>query len=571
MRQYLDIVRNVLNNGMWKAPVRKNEKGEFEPVDGGIKTLGLPNVIFSHNMWEGFPLLTSKKMATKAIRVELEGFLKGVTDKRWFQERGCHIWDLWCNPAQLPNELVLLKADDTEVYRPISGETKKKWMKENPDLGPLGYSFQWRSFNKKYKPVPFIWTGLNTDIVVADYAYGELIGKTYNGKYGIYTVINSTKNKYKNTEYIVKFHKTGFVKDKLTSTQVKDSNIFDPYYPNLSGVACVGDYQNRVYDNISNERIDLLKNQWRAMIRRCYDPNHPSYKNYGAQNVYVCNRWLVFEFYLEDIQQIRGWKFKCDNWDKYHLDKDILGENYYSKNTCLWVSIQKNANHTKQNYYFDAISPDNKVYKNMLGLNQFCKQHKLVTKTVEASIRNDTYTHNGWKFIRKQQYKKQETYIDQLANIVDTLKNNPNDRRMVVSAWNPNQTHSMALPPCHYSWNVSSGPSDTLNLLWSQRSCDLMLGVPFNIASYAFLLLLLCEVANLKPGNLTGVLVDCHIYENQIEAAIEQLTREPRPLPQVEIVYNKDEDFDIFKWTHKDVKIINYNPHPKLNFGPPAV
>lgn len=334
MKQYLDIVKHVLDNGKWKSPVRKNHQtGQWEPVDGGVRTLACPNVVFSHDMEQGFPLLTTKKMAFKTLCVELEGFIKGITDKRWYQDRRCKIWNEWCNPELVNNHHYMQEFSyDESMSREDADKEwnsrKKAAQKEINDLGPI-YGYQWRRFGQEH------------------------------------------------------YHKD--------------------------------------------------KREWRK-----YSPG----VLYGA---------------------------------------------------------------------------------------------------------------------------------DQLKNIVDTLQNNPMDRRMVCSAWNPNQIHMMALPPCHYSWNVTVIGNE-LNLFWAQRSCDLMLGVPFNIASYGLLLCLLAEVGGFKRGNLSGMLVDCHIYENQIPAAQEQITREPRPLPKLTILdrhgsYTSYGDFDIFQWQHHHLILQEYNPHEKLDFG----
>ena len=155
---------------------------------------------------------------------------------------------------------------------------------------------------------------------------------------------------------------------------------------------------------------------------------------------------------------------------------------------------------------------------------------------------------------------------DQLKNIVETLKDDPESRRMVCSAWNPMQIDSMALPPCHVLWNVVV-IGNRIHLLWHQRSADLMLGVPFNIASYATLLLLLAKEANLSPGVLQGTFADCHIYENQIDGAREQLKRQPTSLPTVDLGdYNS-----IYTWSSENAILKNYNPHSKIDFGPIAV
>lgn len=338
MQEYIDIVKHVLENGQTKKPVRKDPTtGKWIEVDGGISTLACANVLFSHDMVNGFPLLTTKKMAWKSIRVELEGFIRGITEKSWFQDRGCKIWNEWANPVAVEkleidfehHVTMMLEGGCPQDEIPDKPSRKETQASED-DLGPI-YGYQWRKFNRTY---------------------------TEGG-------------------------------------QPEDD----------------GDYTS---------------------------------------------------------------------------------------------------------------------------------------------------------------------YTDQLKSIVDTLLENPMDRRMVCSAWNPNQIHMMALPPCHWGWNVTV-IGDELNLFWVQRSCDLMLGVPFNIASYALLLELLARTARLKPGNLSGMLVDCHIYENQIDAAKIQITREPRPLPRIELIRTdplskvNNESFNIFDWSYNDVHLMDYNPLDRIDFGAVAV
>ena len=153
------------------------------------------------------------------------------------------------------------------------------------------------------------------------------------------------------------------------------------------------------------------------------------------------------------------------------------------------------------------------------------------------------------------------TGYDQLKNIVNTLKENPEDRRMVCSAWNPIQIDSMALPPCHVMWNIVV-VGKKMSLLWHQRSCDLMLGIPFNIASYATLLLLLAKEAGRTPHILQGTFADCHIYQDHVEGAKEQLIRQPKILPSVGL----GEYGSIYDWDSGDAGVFNYEPHGKINF-----
>jgi len=286
MKAYLDIVKKILDEGIWK----ENRTG--------IDTISIPGVIFEHNMSQGFPLLTTKKMPFKCISSELEFFIKGITDKHWLKDRKNHIWDEWANPQKAPYG---------------HNEEAKRKMSEERDLGPV-YGFQWRHFG-------------------ADY----------------------------------------------------------------------------------------------------------------------------------------------ENWDT----------NYEGKG------------------------------------------------------------------------------FDQLKRVVDMLKSNPNDRRMIVSAWNPTAMHKMALPPCHYSFQVIV-TNNILNLIWNQRSIDTMLGLPFNIASYAVLLHLLAKEAKMKEGRLVGFLGDTHIYKNHIDGANEQLSRSPNKfsLPRIET-----ENFNsIFDWKHENTKVIGYESYPRIPF-----
>jgi len=304
MKAYLDIVRRVL------------ETGEKIPTRQGTPAYTIAGAIFEHNMSDGFPLLTTKKMPLRLIATELQFFINGITDKNWLRDRNNHIWDEWARPSKAPYG---------------HDEQSKKRMLEERDLGPV-YGFQWRHFNALY-------------------------------------------------------------------------------------------------------------------------------------------------------------------------------ENY-----------------------------------------------------------DTDYTGQG---------------IDQLKKIVDTLKTNPRDRRMIVSAWNPIQFHDMALPPCHYAYQVTT-INGKLNLLWNQRSVDTMLGLPFNIASYALLLHLLAKETGLKEGRLVGFLADVHVFENHVEGAREQLARDPNtyPLPRIETEPSEKGDasnfapqnlevspFSIFTWKSEDTKLLNYQSYPRIEFA----
>ena len=144
--------------------------------------------------------------------------------------------------------------------------------------------------------------------------------------------------------------------------------------------------------------------------------------------------------------------------------------------------------------------------------------------------------------------------IDQIQNLINELKTNPDSRRLMVSAWNVGELNQMVLPPCHYSFQcyVADGK---LSLMWNQRSADLFLGVPFNISSYGLLLSLLCEETGYEPGELIGNLADVHLYKNHLNQASEQLLRNPFHLPNLKLVYR-----DILKGDF-DVELVDYKSH----------
>ena len=312
MKAYLDILDNIMTNG---HDVRMNRTG--------IPDIGLSaGAVFEHDMSTGFPLITTKKMGLKNIATELEFFLRGITDKKWLQDRNCHIWDEWANPIKVEQKYNIATSKLSKLTDTEKTQIRNSIMDKERDLGPI-YGFQWRHFG--------------------------------------------------------------------------------------------GEYQ----------------------------------------------------------------------WNQKRID---------------------------------AKPTDN--------------------------------------------FNPQTPGIDQVQNAIDKLKNNPNDRRILVSAWNPVAIPQMALPPCHvmHQLVVRDGK---LSLIWTQRSCDMFLGVPYNIASYALLLLLYAKEAGMEPGTLKGELHDAHIYQNHIPQVREQLSREPYPLPTVEIPNEKWRG--MLNWSAQDGFILkNYLYHAKL-------
>lgn len=151
-------------------------------------------------------------------------------------------------------------------------------------------------------------------------------------------------------------------------------------------------------------------------------------------------------------------------------------------------------------------------------------------------------------------------HIDQIAQVVEQLKNNPDSRRIIVSAWNVAEVENMALPPCHafFQFYVADGK---LSCQLYQRSADIFLGVPFNIASYALLTMMMAQVCGLEAGDFVHTLGDAHLYSNHLEQTELQLSREPYPLPTMKI---NPEIKDIFDFTYDDFELVGYESHPHI-------
>ena len=150
--------------------------------------------------------------------------------------------------------------------------------------------------------------------------------------------------------------------------------------------------------------------------------------------------------------------------------------------------------------------------------------------------------------------------VDQIDNLIAQIKRNPNSRRLIVTAWNPAEIEKMALPPCHvlFQFYVQDG---ALSCQLYQRSCDLFLGVPFNIASYALLTMMVAQVVDLTPGDFVHTFGDLHLYTNHLDQAREQLTRECRPLPQMKL---NPAVKNIHDFKFEDFQLVDYNPHPSI-------
>lgn len=544
---YKEILQNIINNGTPKQPVRFDSSGNHTPVENG--TIGTFCEIFRHDMSQGFPLTTLRKMPFKSTCSELEMFVKGITDKDFLKSRNSNFWNYWCSKKELEN-FPKTTLSNNQIQEYIN------------DLGPLGYSNEFRNFNGYNEPVQQIYSPYNNDIkylksLVNINTKSKHVGKIYKSNYGDFLVINaySTKDSNRRCYYDVAFLKTGYISKKISSSNISKKTIRDPYYPKQYSVGCVGE---------TAKKTDKLFNVWQNMISRCYNNKYIGHKNYSDSGVKVCNRWLNASVFIEDVQKIPGWKLKQKKWRKYSLDKDLLGNGFlYSPENCCWIDQKTQHRNKSSTIIFQAEHEDYGVIISDCIID-FAKENNLDNSAISKAIKDSSLKVKGWSFKFVKHKKEKQVGSDQLKTVVNNLKNNPYDRRMVVSFWNPNTIHSAALPSCHLLHNIVVY-GNKLNLVFFQRSCDFLINQ--SITTYGLLLLLYCEESGLEPGELVGIFSDCHLYTNQIENAKELLKREERGFPIVTIKRKQDRSFSIFDWKYSDIILDNYNPHDRMDMG----
>lgn len=552
MRQYLDLLQDVLDNG--------TERDDRT----GVGTISVFGRQIRFNMADGFPAVTTKALAWKAVVSELLFFCLGSSNVRRL--------------AEIKN--------DNKSYEKLTEKEKFTIWNDNYecqakalgyDNGFLGkiYGFQWR----KLHHIDFSRCEIVDDyqyidtyqkerfekksVVLNDKHCGEVY-ETKNGKLKIIKKISPKDNYSGHIYYEVQFEDTNFSCEARYDA-IKNGNIKDPFKEKIFGVGYFG---QGVYYDKESFAYKKIKNLWNHMMSRCYNKSDRHYSAYGENGVVVCKRWHNFSNFCGDLEFIYGfyeWMTTCD----YELDKDMFGGKVYSPETCVFIPKKYNGRLSVKTVY----KYNNNIY---IGLKHLAEElgvsyHKLTDHFYKKN-KNEYSNIEKFTVPKGQHVRYKMTVCDQLEQVVNEIKNNQNSRRLLVSAWNPVDLPTMALPPCHYSFQFDVD-GDKLSLMWNQRSADCFLGIPFNIASYALLLHIVAKMTGKIPHELIGSLGNTHVYKNHIKQVKEQLRRTPHKLPQLELPANADySNIDSFLKSVKtsDFKLLNYEHDGKLT-APMAV
>lgn len=526
---YLDLVHDVLENGV--------QKGDRT----GTGTISVFSRQMRFNLDGGtIPMLTTKKMHTRSIIHEILWYLQGDTNIKYLQDNKVRIWNEWSSPEGHLNN----------VY----GAQWRRWEKDD-----------WLSsvVEIKLKPNEGIDEEFNVqqERLDTDYTNGDdLVGlqelNNEGDEFRVVKKLDTTGGK--NSRYLVQFKETNSVTE-CNRPNLRRGQVRDPYKKIVCGQGCIGIYKERP------KYYTAAYNLWYNMMRRCYDPSITEYYLYGANGIFVDREWRCFSNFIRDIHQLPWFSKWREQPNKFDLDKDYYGANCYSKNTCIFLPSEYNQvlpkldgskyvatkKETGEKYEFTV----QRWFANQVGIEH--------SQTISTALQSTGNT-KEWFFEKikpKEGYVyRHQLFIDQIAGIIDKLRTNPDDRRILVNAWNVGQLDQMALPPCHYAFQFWVGDGK-LSCMLNQRSCDAGLGVPFNVVQYSILTHMIAQVTNLQPGEFIWNGGDVHIYTNHIEQLQNQCKRKPYPSPRLKL--NPDvKEIDDFKF--EDFEIVDYQSHPTI-------
>lgn len=282
----------------------------------------------------------------------------------------------------------------------------------------------------------------------------------------------------------------------------------------------------------------ILVNVWREMLRRCYNPRCKPYPAYGGKGVHVHPDWHCYATFASEVKKLPGWSKKMEFPDDFSLDKDALwASNQYSKETCAWISHRNQSFNLSNSKPFKAINPEGKEII-IPSTGESLRVYNLNQSATYRCLNGQLNQHHNWHTFDYLQPDKDDevlraTEVDQLLDLLAELKHNSDSRRHIITLFNPQDLGKQQLPPCHGNIIQFFILDNKLHCTMYQRSCDLFLGGPVNIATYSLLTLFLAKWLRLKPGTFTHSIGVAHIYSTHLEAVDIQLKREPKSSPIV--------------------------------------
>lgn len=484
-----------------------------------------------------FPLLTGKKINWSAVVSEfLWMAMEGSTDVKWLRDRGHSFWNPW-------------QFEDGTIGKGYGYQYRHLEVIKSPS--------QERYENAEWSP-PFDTT------ITLDHTnnkYGH-VGKTFeSANSGEYVVVrevppNGNPGGGKPTEFELQFVKTGYRTVARNQTHLLNGEIKDPWFPRVAKVGWLGEP-----DNVDQ----ALHKLWSNMLDRCYNPDSEAYTWYGAKGVRVCDRWLCFQHFQNDVRKLEGYSLRLEYPDEYTLDKDTLSGTLYSPRTCLWASKQTQSRNREAVVPYVATHDDGRRVERV-GIAGIAFATGVQATNLQKVVKGERSHAGGWNVKEMDIGGLSVLIVDQFKTLIADLKHNPNSRRHLINLWNPGDLCEMALPPCHMmtQWYTRNGK---LDCQMYQRSADMFVGVPWNIAFYSLMNHVVAHLTGLKPGRFIWVGGDCHIYKNHFEQVDLQLRRELRPSPALRLVNPPN---GLEGWSPDNFVIEGYNPHPPIK-APVAV
>lgn len=531
-------------------------KGTLKDDRTGTGTISLFGPQMEFDLSKGFPLVTTKKMFTKAMIAELLWFLEGSTDERRLAEiqYGKHRKELIGKTT--------IWTENADAQGKALGYTNNGLVKE---LGPV-YGANWRQYGGFLETTHLVGRIEATDSVWSLRDHQDLIDVIPSSNPKVGTIRESKlASKYKviayykeTATYSIQFLDTHAVYHNVGRRSVDKNSIEDGFKASIYTVGKLGYYKGKKESEV-NKR---LRRTWENMLSRCYSPLDKSYSRNQKDGIIVCSRWHVLSNFITDMEKTPGYRQFKENRETIVLDKDYYGKNIYHPDTSVLIPANHNRKYRDDTPGYKYSTDEETIY--------FCSTQEVIyyfarlgIKVSQESLLNGVVQNVD---VVTNGYVRYKLPVDQIAEVIKSIKTTPDGRRHIVSAWNPETLDHVALPSCHtmFQFYVANGK---LDCKLYQRSADAFLGVPFNIGSYALLTMMIAQVCSLKPGRFIHTFGDAHIYKNHLNQVNEQLLREPTELPTMLIdpTITSIDDF-----TMDSFKLEGYLPHPSIK-APMAV